>query len=312
MSAERLQSLSVIGRCRPGLCPGKHGALPQGQGVVRDDELVLEGKCRSQTVAGRTGPEGIVEGKQPGLDFGDGEAGNGTGEFLRKDEALVGFVLVLQNRAGGGHFHRPVGEFRDRDAVSEPQGCFKGVRQAPGDVLAHHDPVHDHVDVMLVLLVEGGGFGDFVEFAVDLDPLEALFHELGEFLAVFALSTADDRRQQVETGAFLKLKDPVDHLGHGLALDRQTGRRRIGNADPREQKAHVVVDLGHRPDRGSRIPGSGLLFDGNGRRQAVDLVDIRFLHHFQELARIGRQAFHIAALALGIDRVERKRRLARS
>jgi hypothetical protein len=36
------------------------------------------------------------------------------------------------------------------------------------------------------------------------------------------------------------------------------------------------------------------------------------LHHFQELARVGRQAFNIAALAFGIDRVEGERRLARS
>jgi hypothetical protein len=44
----------------------------------------------------------------------------------------------------------------------------------------------------------------------------------------------------------------------------------------------------------------------------VDLVDIRLLHHLQELPRIGRQAFDIAALALGIDRVEGERRLARA
>jgi hypothetical protein len=88
-----------------------------------------------------------------------------------------------------------------------------------------------------------------MEFTVDLDPLEALFHELGEFLAVFALSAADDRRQQVEARAFFEFKDPVDHLRNGLALDRQAGRRRIGDPDAREQKAHVIVDFGDRSDR---------------------------------------------------------------
>ena len=54
----------------------------------------------------------------------------------------------------------------------------------------------------------------------------------------------------------------------------------------------------------------GLLLDGDGRRQAVDLVDVRLLHHLEELAGIGRQALDIAALALGIDGVEGERRLA--
>ena len=42
------------------------------------------------------------------------------------------------------------------------------------------------------------------------------------------------------------------------------------------------------------------------------MVDIRFLHHIEELARIGRQAFDIAALAFGIDRIKRKAGFART
>ena len=56
----------------------------------------------------------------------------------------------------------------------------------------------------------------------------------------------------------------------------------------------------------------GLLLDGDGGRQAVDLVDVRLLHHLEELARIGREALDIAALALGIDGVEGERGLARA
>ena len=96
----------------------------------------------------------------------------------------------------------------------------------------------------------------------------------------------------------------------GLALDRQAGGRRIGNADAREEQAHVVVDLGDGADRRARVARGGLLLDRDGRRQAVDLVDVRLLHHLEELARIGRQALDIAALALGIDRVEGERGLA--
>ena len=41
------------------------------------------------------------------------------------------------------------------------------------------------------------------------------------------------------------------------------------------------------------------------------MIDIRLFHHVEELPRIGRQRFHVTTLTLGIDRVERQRRLAR-
>jgi hypothetical protein len=41
------------------------------------------------------------------------------------------------------------------------------------------------------------------------------------------------------------------------------------------------------------------------------MVHIGFLHHVEELARIGRQRFDIAPLPFGIDGVEGQRRLAR-
>ena len=102
----------------------------------------------------------------------------------------------------------------------------------------------------------------------------------------------------------------VDHLDDGLRLDRQAGGGRIGHADARPEQAHVVVDLGHRADGGARIAAGGLLLDGDRRRQALDAVDVRLAHQFQELAGVGRQAFDVAALALGVDRVERERGLA--
>ena len=117
---------------------------------------------------------------------------------------------------------------------------------------------------------------------------------------------------RIEPRAFLERQHAVDHLADGLALDRQAGGRRIGHADAREQQAHIVVDLGDGADRRARVARGRLLLDRDGRRQAVDLVDVRLLHHLQELARIGRQALDIAALALGIDRVEGERRFARA
>ena len=41
------------------------------------------------------------------------------------------------------------------------------------------------------------------------------------------------------------------------------------------------------------------------------MINIGLARHIQKLPRIGRQAFHIAALAFGIDRIKRQRRFAR-
>jgi excinuclease UvrABC ATPase subunit len=75
--------------------------------------------------------------------------------------------------------------------------------------------------------------GLLMEGAVDLDPLKTLFEVFGEFLAVLALAAAHHRRQQIEPCALGQRQHAVDHLRDDLALDRQAGRGRIGNADPR-------------------------------------------------------------------------------
>ncbi len=209
-------------------------------------------------------------------------------------------------------FGAGIGEFGDRQSVGELERLFERIRQPGRDVRTHHDPVHHHVDVVVEFLVERRDVGDLVEGAVDFDALVALLHVVGEFLAVLALAAAHHRRQQVEPRAFGERQDAVDHLRDGLALDRQAGRRRVGHADPRPQQPHIVVDLGDGADGRARIARGGLLLDGDGRREAVDLVDVRLLHHLQELPRVGGEAFDIAALALGIDGVEGERRLARA
>src|SRR6187402_2420207 len=59
------------------------------------------------------------------------------------------------------------------------------------------------------------------------------------------------------------------------------------------------------------MPGR-LLLDRNGRRETFNRVDIRLFHQAEELARVRGQRLDVAALSLGVDRVEGERRLARS
>ena len=55
-----------------------------------------------------------------------------------------------------------------------------------------------------------------------------------------------------------------------------------------------------------------LLLDRDRRRQAFDQIDVRLFHELQELPCVGRERLDITALALGVERVERERTLARA
>ena len=90
-------------------------------------------------------------------------------------------------------------------------------------------------------------------------------------------------------------------------LFRVVGAIRL--ADPREQQAQVVVDLGDGADGRARVVRRRFLLDRDRRRQAFDQIDVGLFHGLQELPRIGRQRLDVAALALGVERVEGERAL---
>ena len=104
----------------------------------------------------------------------------------------------------------------------------------------------------------------------------------------------------------------VDDLLGRLAGDRPAADRAVRPPDAREQQAQVVVHLGHGADRRARVARRRLLVDRDRRREALDRVDVGLVHLPQELARVGRERLDVAALALGVERVEGERRLARS
>ncbi|MBO6098818.1 MAG: hypothetical protein J6P01_01560, partial [Prevotella sp.] len=58
--------------------------------------------------------------------------------------------------------------------------------------------------------------------------------------------------------------------------------------------------------------GYHLLFYGYGRWQSLDVVALGLLHPAKKLTGISRETLHIAALTLGIEGVEGKRRLTRT
>ena len=111
---------------------------------------------------------------------------------------------------------------------------------------------------------------------------------------------------------FVELADLVDDLLDGLSGDGPAAVGAVRVADARVEQAQVVVDLGDGADRRARVARGRLLLDGDGRREALDRVDVGLVHLPQELAGVGRERLDVAALALGVDGVEGERRLARA
>ena len=139
---------------------------------------------------------------------------------------------------------------------------------------------------------------------------EPVGNKLAKDVLVFALAFGHDGCQEHDAAPLGQVLHLVDHLADGLRVQGGPVLGTARLADAGEQEAQIVIDLGDRANGRARVVRRGLLFDGDGRRQPFDMVDVGFLHHGEKLSGVGRQGLHVAALALGIERVERQRRLA--
>ena len=72
------------------------------------------------------------------------------------------------------------------------------------------------------------------------------------------------------------------------------------------------MDLGSGSDGRTAGFRGILLFDRDGRADALDRIDCGFLHPLEELLGVRGKGFHVAPLAFGVERVEGERRLAGS
>ena len=199
--------------------------------------------------------------------------------------------------------------------VGEAQRRLQRVGEPALDPLALDEPVDDDFDLVLLVAGEAGvpleELVDDDDLAVDPGPHIALPGEILEQRVVLALAPAHDRGEHLEPGPLREQQDAVDDLLRRLALQPGAVDRAVLLADPGEQQAQVVVDLGDRADRRARVASRRLLVDRDRRRQPFDDVDIGLVHLSEELPGVRRQRLDVAPLALGVDRVEGERRLAR-
>ena len=223
----------------------------------------------------------------------------------------LGQAIFSENRSSrSGSLAGQVDEVEDHQPAGQPERGLHRVGEPPLGGRLDREPVDDDLDGVLLLLVELGRLVEGVGLAVDPGPGEPLGLELAEQVDVLALAAADHRREHLEAGALLEGEDPVDDLLRRLPGDRRAAGRAVRAAGAGVEQPEVVVDLGDRADRRARVLRGGLLVDRDGRREALDEVDVGLVHLAEELARVRGQRLDVAALALGEDRVEGQARLA--
>ena len=157
---------------------------------------------------------------------------------------------------------------------------------------------------MLEVLLQRDVLGEFVHISVHPGADEAGPAGILQHLGVLALAAAHHRGHHLDTGALGQGQYLVDDLIHRLAAYLLAAVGAVGRAHPSPQQTQIVVDFRHRAHGGARVLAGGLLVDGDGWGQALDVIHVGLVHLPQEHTGVGGQALHIPPLALGIDGVK--------
>ncbi len=288
-----------------GVCktPLVHAGLPaddgnsplvDGEAVVRNQQTGVKLHAVAQSRAVGAGAEGVVEGEAAGLDLGDADPAVRAGKALAELQEL------------------PADDVRLDQSLGEGQGVFNRIRHAALGAGADDQTVDHDLDIVLDIFVEGDVLGDIVHVPVDAEADVAGPPGAVNDLFMASLTSPDDRREDLHPRSLGQGHHAVHHLVHGLLGDLPAAVGAVGRADPGIEQTKIVIDLRHCAHRGTGVAVGRLLVDGDRGRQALDVLHIGFLHLAEELTGIRRQGLHVAALALGINRIEGERGFARA
>ena len=148
------------------------------------------------------------------------------------------------------------------------------------------------------------------DFAISIDSCEAALAVHFELLLYGSSFGQTDGAHHHELRAFGLGEHTLDGIFCGVALHFLAAYGREGVTYAGKEQTEVLVDFGACADRASRIAARHFLLDGNGGRDALDVVAFRLVHASEELTGIGAQAFHVATLSFGIKGVESQTALA--
>ncbi|CAB5028858.1 unannotated protein [freshwater metagenome] len=285
--------------------PGGDGPLAHGDLGVGNHQLGVdfEHGAKARAVVARA--VGRVERKVAGRELLEGLAVARASQVLGEDDGLrlnLAFGALARQDLDFGH------------AFGQPERRLHRLGQPAVDAVAQHQPVdHDADGVHVVATeIEVHRRTELDQLAVDHGPSEALRCEVGQQRVVGALAAPHHRCEHLEARALREGEHAVDDLLGRLADEHLAGLGIVRDPDAGIEQPQVVIDLGDGAHGGPWVTRGRLLIDRDGRREALDEVDVGLVHLAEELAGVGRQGFDVAPLPLGVDRVEGERRFARA
>ena len=306
----RTHNLRIV-VARPKRC---HRTLGKREGLVGHHQARIHLFAAADAQAIGAGAVRGVEGEVARLKLGHGMAVLRAGK--RKREQVLAFRQASRCARGGNHIGCLLAllhHLHQNASFGQLAGHLNSLGDASTRALLQHHAVDHHVDEVLDLLVEGQRLAaQLRHLAVDANAGEPFLLQVLEELRELAFAARDDRRHDKGALVFAQGQNVVGNLIGGLRFDLAAALRAMGHAHTSEQKAQIIVYLRYRAHRRTRVFAGGFLVDGNGRRKAVDGVEVGLAHLAQELTGIAGKAFHVAALALCVDGVEGKRAFARA
>ncbi|MCY1213085.1 hypothetical protein D9M72_248440 [compost metagenome] len=296
----------LVGRGRPRL----DGAFQQGLVFVRDDQAEVDADHAAEAAAGFARAQRRIEREAAGQRVGvfDVAVGAMQAVAVLPDVGVAALgVHGVDGQVAGAHAQRGIQRFHDALAfgAGEAEAVLDHVQDAArfgGGLRALG---------FLGALGRCRGADRRVLFGVHA-RVALLFQEAADFFFGEVGGHGDrERHDQARIaggrGAFgQRMADRVRRIApHHLAAAAAV---QLGAA--REQQLQVVVQFGHRADRAARAAHRVGLVDGDGGQDAFDAIHLGLVHAVQELARIGREGFHVPALPLGVQGVESQGTLA--
>src|SRR6266566_7159330 len=276
---------------------GAKPAIEERPRPVHDDFRGVEVELRAQAIARGARAVRRIEAERSRLELRHGNAAFWASQFLGKDVLLA---------ADDRNRHQALRQLQCRRA---------GLLQPRRDSRLDEQAIHNHLDRVILPLVQDRRIIERVEFAIDARADIAVLRQLFQLFAVRAFPPARYRRQDHDAVvglAQLAVQDGLDELLARLPGDGSAATRAMRQSHRTVDHAEIVVDLGDRAHRRARRAGRGFLLDGDGRREAFYHVHVRAFHLVQELPGVRGERLHVAALAFGVNGVKRERRLSRA
>ena len=275
--------------------PASQGPFVEALGLVRHHQVFADSDDLAESPADGAGAEGRVETEKVLVRLTEKDAVQfETAAETAQDTFLPcqGDMSVASCKGvgyGGKQARAGIGIHRtgQADAVHQ-QGCIgERIRPALQDIV---DPDRN---------------------AVRPEPVVTVFLELQEqFRTVFPPGPLQVGEQIPGPGT--RGGKCIQHVRDAVPADLPPRNRRESVPDAGENQPQEIVDLRGGGHGGPGIAHADLLFDGDGRRDAVDAVHVGLGHPPEELAGIRRKAFRETALPLGIQGIESKGGLPRT